>query len=114
MMHTMRLLRKALGLASIVVLSLGAAASEVAAQPVRVVLPFGPGSGTDTIARALFDVMGRDLQETFVIENKPGASGSIAAETVARAPADGKSQMRTVRSEPAPLTCDPSVENATP
>ncbi len=67
------------------------------AQPAatRVVLPFGPGSGTDTIARALFDILARDLNQTFVIENKPGASGSLAAAEVARSAPDGKTLLFT-------------------
>lgn len=67
------------------------------AQPVttRVVLPFGPGSGTDSIARALFDILSRDLNQNFVIESKPGASGSLAAAEVARAAPDGKTLLFT-------------------
>lgn len=75
--------------------ALSVLARGAAGQPVRVVLPFGPGSGTDTIARPLFDAMSRELDQTFVIDNKPGASGALAAEAVARAVADGKTLLMT-------------------
>lgn len=70
-------------------------AREAASQPVRVVLPFGPGSGTDTIARPLFEAISRELNQTFVIDNRPGASGALAAEIVARAAPDGKTLLMT-------------------
>lgn len=58
-------------------------------KPVKLVVPFPAGSATDLVAR----LIGRELQDgfgqPFVIENKPGAQGAIAAETVARSPADG-------------------------
>ena len=59
------------------------------AKPVRMLVPFPPGGGTDYIARLL----GRDLSEiwgqTVLIENRPGASMMIASEIVAKAPPDG-------------------------
>ena len=58
-------------------------------KPVKVIVPFPAGSATDLIAR----VIGKELQESlgqpFVIENKPGAQGSIATDLVAKGPADG-------------------------
>ena len=62
---------------------------------IRVVLPFGPGSGTDNVARPLFEEVGRELNQTAVIDNRPGANGFLAAEFVARAPADGKTLLVT-------------------
>lgn len=58
-------------------------------KPVRVVVPFGPGSGTDTAARIVAQKLSEHFNQQVVVENKPGASGIIAAEAVARAPADG-------------------------
>ena len=62
---------------------------------IRVVLPFGPGSGTDNVARPLFEEVARELNQTAVIDNRPGANGFLAAEFVARAPADGKTLLFT-------------------
>ncbi len=58
-------------------------------KPITIIVPFGPGSATDTIARIIGQHLGPALKETIVIENKPGANGAIAAAYVARAPADG-------------------------
>ena len=58
-------------------------------KPIRIVVPFGPGSATDTISRMLGDKAGKALGTTFVIDNKPGANGLIAAREVVAAPKDG-------------------------
>jgi tripartite-type tricarboxylate transporter receptor subunit TctC len=63
--------------------------------PVRVLLPFGAGSGTDNIARPLFDALTRELNQPFVIDNRPGANGFIAAEAAAHAAPDGKTLLFT-------------------
>lgn len=63
--------------------------------PVRIVLPFGPGSGTDVYARMVAQHLGTALGVTTVIENKPGANGVLAAETVARARPDGSTLLFT-------------------
>jgi len=59
------------------------------AKPIRIVVPFTPGGSTDILARSI----GKELQEAWgqpvVIENVPGAGGSIGADKVAKAPADG-------------------------
>lgn len=57
--------------------------------PVRFVIPLGPGSAQDAIARRLSERMGVTLGQSAIIENKPGASGILATETVVKAPADG-------------------------
>src|ERR1700728_2911554 len=66
-----------------------AVAADWPQRPVRIVYPYGPGGSGDAMARVLAarlsDVFGR----AFVIENKTGANGTLAAETVARSPADG-------------------------
>lgn len=70
--------------------TLSAHAQEVyPAKPIRMLLGFAAGGGTDVIARALADRIGAVLGQPVVVDNKPGANGNIAAEMVARAPADG-------------------------
>ena len=58
-------------------------------QNITIVLPFGPGSGTDIATRMVAQKLSESLGKTVVVENKPGANGSIAAEYVARAKPDG-------------------------
>jgi tripartite-type tricarboxylate transporter receptor subunit TctC len=58
-------------------------------KPIRFIVPFTAGSGTDIIARTVGDTMGRGLGQPIVIENKPGAGGTIAAAQVAKGEADG-------------------------
>jgi tripartite-type tricarboxylate transporter receptor subunit TctC len=58
-------------------------------KPVRVVVPFAPGGGTDIQARVLFRELNEQFRQTFIVDNRPGASGLIGAEAVVNAPADG-------------------------
>lgn len=57
--------------------------------PVRIVVPFSTGGGTDIQARLLADSFYKSMHQTFVVDNKPGASGLIGAQIVTDAPADG-------------------------
>lgn len=58
-------------------------------RPLRLVVPFGAGSGADIVARVYGERLASALGQPVVVDNKPGASGMIGAEFVARAPADG-------------------------
>jgi tripartite-type tricarboxylate transporter receptor subunit TctC len=58
-------------------------------QPVKFVIPYPPGGASDVTARVLAQKLGEALKQTFVVENKPGANGIIALESVARAAPDG-------------------------
>ncbi len=58
-------------------------------QPVRFVIPYPPGGASDVTARVLAQKLGESLKQSFVIDNKPGANGIIALESVARAAPDG-------------------------
>ena len=58
-------------------------------KPVRLVVPFPAGGASDTAARSLAQTLGKSLGQVIVVENRPGASGAIAAQSVLRAPADG-------------------------
>jgi tripartite-type tricarboxylate transporter receptor subunit TctC len=56
---------------------------------VRLIVPFGPGGGTDIVARLIGQWLTERLGQNFVIENRPGAGGNLGTEAVVRAPADG-------------------------
>lgn len=64
-------------------------ATDFPTRPLRMVVPFGPGTSTDTVARVVAEAMGRQLGQTVVVENRAGSGGVIGTEAVARAPADG-------------------------
>ena len=67
----------------------GAAAQEYPNKPIRIVVPYAAGGGTDTVARLMAPRLSASLGQPVVVENKPGASANIGTEFVARAPADG-------------------------
>ena len=58
-------------------------------RPIRMVVPFPPGSITDVVARSLGKAMADDLGQPVVVENKPGANGIIGTHDVARSKPDG-------------------------
>lgn len=58
-------------------------------KPIRIVVPFPPGGGTDTIARETAQRVATAKGWTIVIDNKPGAGGNLGVDAVAKAPADG-------------------------
>ncbi|AOB31844.1 LacI family transcriptional regulator [Bordetella sp. H567] len=83
-------------------IALGAALALVAAapvaakypdKPVTVIVPFVPGGSSDITARAVLPGMNKIFGQTFVVENKPGANGSIGAQALARATPDGYTMM---------------------
>jgi len=76
------------------------------ARPVRLVVPSSPGGGTDVFARILAQGLGEALKQQFVVENRPGASGNIGAEAVAKAAPDGYTFL--VSANPA-LTVNPGL-----
>lgn len=59
------------------------------AKPVRIVVAFAPGGSLDFVTRLISEGLGKDLGQTIVVENRPGANGNVAAEFVAKQPADG-------------------------
>jgi len=58
-------------------------------KPIRLIVPYTPGGSIDTVGRLVADEMQKILGQSFVVDNKPGASGMIGANEAARAPADG-------------------------
>ena len=69
--------------------ALPAAAQEYPSKTIRMVVPFPPGGGSDTIARVLAQRLTATMGQTLVSDNRAGASGNIAADIVAKAPGDG-------------------------
>ena len=58
-------------------------------RPVKIEVGFAPGGPTDTVARLIADELSRELGQPFIVENKSGADGHIASQTVVRSPPDG-------------------------
>lgn len=86
-------MRSALVAALACLLALGmpgiALAQKYPARAVRIIAPFAPGGGVDTVARLIADPLSRSLGQPVIVENRPGAAGTIGAALAARAPADG-------------------------
>ena len=83
----------------------GAAEPPYPARPVRIVVPYAPGGGSDATARLLGQKLGERLGQTFVIDNRPGAASMIGTEIVARAAGDGY----TLILADVPLTINPVI-----
>src|SRR5262245_33860023 len=64
-------------------------AQEWPQRPVRIIVPFPAGGNSDAVARIIAQRLGEVFGQQFVVESRPGAGGALAAESVARAPADG-------------------------
>jgi tripartite-type tricarboxylate transporter receptor subunit TctC len=77
------------GAAALPAVSRIATAQAYPARPVRIIVGFAPGGGTDITARLIGQWLSERLGQQFVIENRPGASSNIATEAVVRAPPDG-------------------------
>src|SRR3954465_6916284 len=80
---------RALALAAFALTGAPAQAQTYPAKPITIVVPFAPGSGTDTVTRLVGQHLGAALNQGVVVENKAGANGAIAAAFVARAAPDG-------------------------
>jgi tripartite-type tricarboxylate transporter receptor subunit TctC len=78
-----------IALATLLLALVPAAAQEWPTKTVKVVVPFGPGSTPDMVARLLADRLQQKLGQSFVIDNKPGASGNLGTDAVAKADPDG-------------------------
>jgi tripartite-type tricarboxylate transporter receptor subunit TctC len=87
-----------------------AAAQAYPSRPVRVVVPFTPGTGMDIIARNVGPRLSERLAQPVVIDNRPGASGNLGAELVARSAPDGY----TVMVSGNPLVTSPHLYRNTP
>jgi tripartite-type tricarboxylate transporter receptor subunit TctC len=97
--------------AAALVLATGTAAAGYPEKPIRLIVPFPPGGGTDATARIVGDAMSGSLGQQIVVENKPGAGGNLALETVAKAPPDGYTLLFGFSTT---LTVNPSLYKSMP
>lgn len=88
-----------------------APAQEIKAGPVRLIVPYAPGGGSDVVARLLADKLRDILGQTVIVENKPGAGGRIGVEYAKNQPADGKSMVAV---NPALFVVSPFVDAKLP
>jgi len=96
----------------LVALALGSLAPQAAAQsnypdrPIKLVVGFAPGGAADTTARIVAEALGRELGQPIVIENKPGAGSSIAADAVTKADPDGYTMLIA---SPSSISVNPAI-----
>lgn len=88
-MNFQKILTKWFLLLSVFLMGFAANAQSWPTKPIRLVIPFAPGGGTDILARLIAPRLSEILGQTIVIDNKPGASSIIGSQIVAQAPADG-------------------------
>jgi tripartite-type tricarboxylate transporter receptor subunit TctC len=69
------------------------AAHDYPARPIRIIVPFTPGAGTDIVGRAIAHALNDAWKQPIVVDNRPGAGGTIAGELVSKAAADGYTLM---------------------
>ena len=79
----------ALGISATVLTPTPTLAQQYPGKPVKIIVPFAPGGGTDFIARFIAQRLSAFLGQQFIVENKPGAGGSIGTEAGVRSPPDG-------------------------
>jgi tripartite-type tricarboxylate transporter receptor subunit TctC len=82
-------LHLAAGAAALPAVSRIARAQTYPSRPVRIIVPYPPGGGTDIIARLMGQWLSERLGQQFIIENRPGGNSNVATEAVVRAPPDG-------------------------
>jgi tripartite-type tricarboxylate transporter receptor subunit TctC len=87
--HRRHFLHLAAGAAALPAVSRIARAQAYPSRPVRIIVGFAPGAGTDIVARLMGQWLSERLGQQFIVENRPGAASNIGTEVVVRAPADG-------------------------
>lgn len=79
-------------------------------KAIRVVVPFPAGANVDVVARIFTDKLSKEINQSVVVENKPGAGGALGWDTVMQRPTDGYSLfMRSVLSCPSHHMCTPKI-----
>ncbi len=90
----------------------GASAQQYPTKPVRIVVPFAPGGGTDLLARIFAQRMQETYGQAFTVDNRAGAGGNIGAEIVAKAVADGYTLLITSASITVNVSLYPKLNYA--
>lgn len=85
----MNLIKRALSTGLLMAFAVAAQAQAYPGQTIKIVVPFTPGTGMDTIARAVSPKLSERLGQPVIVQNTPGASGNIGADAVAKATPDG-------------------------
>lgn len=98
-----KLTRRLVGLLplAVMVLPWAANAQDYPARPVKIVVPYPPGSSPDALARIISEQLSRAIKQTVVVENKPGAAGMIGAKSVSEAAPDGSTLLMYTPAWPA-------------
>lgn len=101
----------------LLLLAIAVASSQANAQgypskPIHIIVPYAPGGIVDATARILAERLGPSLRQTFIIENKAGAAGKIAADFVSRAEPDGYTILYTTAADLSLLQAKPSTAEA--
>ena len=89
---------------------LAAQAQPFPSKPIRIIAPFPPGAGTDTLARTLAGPLSKALGQSVIVENRPGAGTVVGTEVAARAPGDGHTVLIVANS----FTINPAVRSKLP
>ena len=100
------MLSAAVAALTVALLTIGAQAQSWPQRPVRIIVPYAAGGNSDGMARIAAQRLTDALGQTFVVENRLGANGAIAADAVARAPADGYTLLWGVT---PPITINPAM-----
>src|SRR5262245_65207357 len=93
--HRRQFLHLAAGAAVLPAVARTARAQAYPSRPVRVIVGYAPGGGTDIFTRLLCQALTERLGQSFIIESRPGAASNLATEAVLRAPADGYTLIAT-------------------
>ena len=103
--------RRSLLAAALLAFSAAAFAQAYPAKPVKIIVGFAPGSATDILARLVADQFSKSMGQPFVVENKPGAGGSVGTAQAKEAPPDGYT---LVAAGSGPFGINPAIQSKLP
>ena len=107
----MNLLRRIFVTLALAVFAAAVTAQDYPSKPIRLIVPFPPGGGTDLFSRVLAGKLSETLKWVVVVENKPGAGGNIGVDAAAKAPPDGYT---LVMGQTSNLTISPTLYRKLP